>query len=816
MSNRDLIHFINNELYPAAFNNADTIFLEFQFKRQGGHWVSANKTKIDGSDGDKIGAVYIYQDNPYYIKDYTRDGKEISKYISERHGLSWVEAIRYLADKCGLQLPVTPFNDEQIRIAEKIQQKSSLYELINNYFTCCLNSEEDESAIRHRDYLKNRGYLNHGTGLGFIPSQDGLKQHLLGSGFGLKEINELFFDNIINNIGLSHQLTIPFKDNKGKIVGFAFRDIQLKEGNKYLYMTNFKKSHYLFNLKNTRSNKRSLILVEGLPDAITSHIHGMDNVVALGGNSISDEQIKLIKNSGAETITLCLDGDDAGTKATPLAIEKMLLNGVSVPIYVSPWPNSCSHKDPDEIIKNDGIEAFKSLIDNAKAWYNYLSSQVLENIPGNISDQYRDNAIKKLISIGSKIKHPTDQDSFLSGIDKKGAHLKISRDTLKGSIEKESMELEDKRHREVLIRESEKAVSLIRSGDKRQGLELLSKISKHNNTELLMQSYQSLLLPTSETDIREAIKNKPENISSGFKIKQEGLLMPSGAITIFAAPTSHGKTSFLINLALNIAQNPSNKPAYLFSYEESREAMLVKALNTYVNDETLSKNNRRSIESHFKNPNGDMEFILSHGEHRSNFIYKKDNFFTGLVQPRKLNVFYSDYTSEDLIGAIHYLVKNDNVGAVLIDYIQLLRLKNNKATSRQEELKQICLDLKNCAVETGLPIILGAQFNREVTSPDLMHPTKIGEAGDIERVANLIIGLWNNQFSPLNEAKIKGAQPHTKTSTITAKILKNRDGLAGVEEEFIFDGNTGKISNAILSDFRDFSSEEYKEAVDGH
>ena len=88
-----------------------------------------------------------------------------------------------------------------------------------------------------------------------------------------------------------------------------------------------------------------------------------------------------------------------------------------------------------------------------------------------------------------------------------------------------------------------------------------------------------------------------------------------------------------------MAQNPSNKPIYFFSYEESKEAILIKALNTYVNDKELSKNNRRSIESHFKNPNGDMEFILSNGEHRSNFIYEKDIFFTNLIQTRKLIFF---------------------------------------------------------------------------------------------------------------------------------------------------------------------------------
>lgn len=822
MSNYDLIHFVDNELYPCVFDKADNIFPEFKFKRKGNNWESTSKTKVDGSEGDKTGKVCIYQNNPYYIKDFTRGGKEITKYISERQGLSWWNAIQYLAHECGLQLPSKPFNEEQIRKAEETHKKVTLYESINDYFVSCLNNESDKDASKHREYLKNRGYSDHDLGIGFIPSQEKLKQHLLSNNFNQDEMDNVFFNDAIKAMGTSHQLTIPFRDNRENIVSFVFRDIQLKEGNKYLYMTDFKKSHYLFNLKNNRKNKKSLVIVEGLPDAITSHIHRMDNVAALGGNSISDEQIKLIKKSGAESITLCLDGDARGIEATPRAIEKILLRGVSLPIYVYSWPNSCPYKDPDEVIKNEGIEAFESLINNAKTWYNYLSSQILENISDSISDKDRDTVIKDLISIGSKIKCPSDRDSFLSGVDQKGAYLKISRDTLKEAIEKELKELEDKKHSETLIRESEKVISLIKSGDKQRGLELLSKISKQKNTDLLIQSYQSLLLPSSELEIREAIKNKPENINSGLKIKNEDLLIPSGAITIVAAPTSHGKTSFLINLALNMAQNPSNKPIYLFSYEESKEAILIKALNTYVNDKELSKNNRRSIESHFKNPNGDMEFILSNGEHRSNFIYEKDIFFTNLIQTRKLNIFYSDYTSEDLINAIHYLIENNNVGAVLIDYIQLLRLKNYKTGSRQEEVKQICIDLKDCAVKTKVPIILGSQFNRDVTSPDLMHPTKLGEAGDIERVANLIIGLWNNQFSPLTDKASKDL--YTPQATITAKILKNRDGLAGIGGEFSFDGNTGKFSDKpFISNTNQFdinhskaSSKEYAERSNGY
>ena len=132
--------------------------------------------------------------------------------------------------------------------------------------------------------------------------------------------------------------------------------------------------------------------------------------------------------------------------------------------------------------------------------------------------------------------------------------------------------------------------------------------------------------------------------------------------------------------------------------------------------------------------------------------------------------------------------------------MQLLNLPEGKykTYSRQEELKQICISLKDIAVETGLPIILGAQFNRTVTNQLHLHATKIGEAGDIERIANLIIGFWNNN-SPIiaseGEMKDINSKGCIEPNTIYATVLKNRGGIVGKSELFSFNGNTGKISN---------------------
>jgi replicative DNA helicase len=370
--------------------------------------------------------------------------------------------------------------------------------------------------------------------------------------------------------------------------------------------------------------------------------------------------------------------------------------------------------------------------------------------------------------------------------------LSITVDRLTSTRDKEAQAKEFKK----LLSE---ATKLQDKGEIDKALELLNSKVKEVKLKDKATEFSSLMKPIKEDELKERLANKPESIDSGYTIGGEPLLLPSGAISILTAPTSHGKTTFLINMALNVAQSQPDTETYLFSYEEDGDSILINTLNTYL-DEELSSNNRRTLKTYFAT--GSTEYIKK--ENKEDFIYKKDKFFTELIETKRLNIHYSNYNSDTLIEAIRYLHKHAKPGAIFIDYIQLLNLPEGKykTYSRQEEIKEICIALKDVAVETGLPIILGAQFNREVINQLKIHATKIGEAGDIERIANLIVGFWNNNFTPLategelNEISKKGA---TTPHTLYATILKNRGGKVGLEEILSFNGNTGKIKNSSSS-----------------
>lgn len=307
--------------------------------------------------------------------------------------------------------------------------------------------------------------------------------------------------------------------------------------------------------------------------------------------------------------------------------------------------------------------------------------------------------------------------------------------------------------------------------------------------------YQHLLEPSSEKHVVDEIKNVSPGVRVGLKIGSFDLELPGGAITIVAAPTSHGKTTMLINQALGVLKNNPSKSIYFFSLEESMSSIVSLFLNTFMGKE-ISSNNRRSIESFFRD--GNCKYVEE--DKREAFLRDKKYFFDSYVNSGRLNIFYSEMAAEQLVQAIQFLHKSRNdIGAIFIDYMQLLSPLDSGRLNRQEQLKYICLILKDCAVKTGLPIVLGAQFNRQVTCEADLSPIYISEAGDIERIASLILGFWNRNFlgfsregnKTKNEGTINERRPE-----IYIEVLKGRKTGVGHSAVLNFDGNTGKIDNS--------------------
>jgi replicative DNA helicase len=447
-------------------------------------------------------------------------------------------------------------------------------------------------------------------------------------------------------------------------------------------------------------------------------------------------------------------------------------------------------------------------------WYNYELEGLLPTYQdyiaesGGLTDSQIEDLRTDIVSLGLRIPDPMDRDLYRETITSGPfAQLGITPESLDITLD----ELRADQGRENQKKELDlllgKVANLQEEGKTQKALEALSK--KVSDIKLLDKAgeFDKLLRPTSEEEIKKEEASLPESLNTGFIIAGEELLLPGGQLSVYAGPTNHGKTIVLINTALQVADRYPDKRFIFFSYEERANSIIQYFLNTYINiDLNSSKGgNRRLLRDYFRT--GSTQFIAQ--ANRGHFESKKAEFFRDYIENGRILIKGVDYNSEELDLAIRHLHKKEpSLGGVFIDYFQLLRLPQAQSkNSRQEELKQICQDLNSLAKNTGLPLILSAQFNREVTNLMRLHPTNIGEAGDIERIVNTLIGLWNMDKKPvlkgitdaeateINNKIRKRRLLEEGAKNMYLEILKSRDLPTGSFDFLEFNGNTGKVSN---------------------
>ena len=339
--------------------------------------------------------------------------------------------------------------------------------------------------------------------------------------------------------------------------------------------------------------------------------------------------------------------------------------------------------------------------------------------------------------------------------------------------------------------------------------------------EAEMTRLRGLLLPTTETEIIERGKRRPPSLPTGYVIRMNGrnpqkLILPSGKLTEIAGATGHGKTLFLMNIILNVAKLTPDKRFVLFTYEEDSDTIIGYMLNIYLSDLNLMRagdwrSNRILIDEYLKGQ-GTTNF---NPDKVSEFHRRKDLFFRQFIETGRILIKYVESDSSELVRSIKFLSKpENNIGGVFIDYFQYINPDHEKRfPTRQEALKSICIELKDVATETQIPVVLACQFNQEVLSPTDVLLNKIGEAGDISRIGSECWGLWQMGKDIGRELKGKdlarvedldresqtiGLDPRTATNDpflkgMFVRVLKSRVVETGAEEMFKFRGLTGKI-----------------------
>jgi len=447
--------------------------------------------------------------------------------------------------------------------------------------------------------------------LGYIPSQDKLFKYLLNKGYSQNIIDEVIKLN--KGIGTTHKLTIPYRSG-GFIKGFKFRTIG-DTTPKYLNSTGLDRIGGFFNLSGIKGDK-DVVIVEGELDSLSATARGVENVVATGGSSISSEQIKDAIKRGAKSFTLCLDTEPGKEEETAKrlnsAIEVILGEGVNR-VYIVTLPDLGGGKtDPDRLIKESGVDAFRTAIAQAIPHYKYSLIYIfnkyakLQDETGKLTDRQLDSLLTEIVETASKLQ-PIDKNLFISlfleqepikllGISEES--LSITVDRLTSTRDKEAQGKEFKK----LLSE---ATQLQDRGEVDKALELLDSKVK----EVRITGAKDLLPPPIKfTTLLDEIANIPPAYKTGYSSLDSFIGFTPGAITLIGGRPSHGKTTLMFNLLLQMSNYYKDEKFYFFSYEEPVKNISVKLLNRLIDTD---------LSGHFREVNNlskptNYEFIKSY------------------------------------------------------------------------------------------------------------------------------------------------------------------------------------------------------------
>ena len=294
----------------------------------------------------------------------------------EMENLPFVEAVRFLAQRAGMEMPETGENEGYRRRKERLL---ALNKEAARFFHATLCSPAGAAGA---EYLFGKRGLSRGTvtrfGLGVAPdgwdhlietmkSKGYTKRELLDAGLAVDNKKGRVYDRFRNRV------MFPIIDLRGEVIGFGGRVLD-DSTPKYLNSPDtviYNKSRNLFALNIAKRSKLGrIILTEGYMDTISLHQAGFDCAVASLGTSLTQEHAQLLSRYTKEAV-IAYDGDGAGVKAAQRAIPILEKTGIQVKVL-----QMRGAKDPDEFIKKYGREAFARLLDQSENHIEYRLRQI--------------------------------------------------------------------------------------------------------------------------------------------------------------------------------------------------------------------------------------------------------------------------------------------------------------------------------------------------------------------------------------------------------------------------------------------------------
>ncbi len=306
-------------------------------------------------------------------------GGNVFTFVKDYENISYIEAVKKVADKVGIVLDYTPIKKRE----NKNKLEYEIVDFASKIFQNNLNSKKGSNA---KKYLEERNITDDiikDFKIGFaLDDSTYLYNVLLKKNYDIVKLDEL---GLITKDGINgydkfvNRIMIPISDLDGHVVGFTGRIFNGEDSAKYINTKEtsiYKKGSILFNYSNAlphiRENKE-VVVVEGNMDAIRMYSCGIRNVLALMGTVLTKEQVNILKKLRVPVV-LMLDNDGAGELATVNIGNYLTESGITCKVV-----RLNGAKDPDEYIVKYGVEKFLDTIKHSLNYFDYRLSNLKEN-----------------------------------------------------------------------------------------------------------------------------------------------------------------------------------------------------------------------------------------------------------------------------------------------------------------------------------------------------------------------------------------------------------------------------------------------------
>ena len=751
----DLGDFLDQEIYPALFDRLDTAFPEFGWRRNGSRWIATNDAHARSLQGaPRPDRVNAYENTPFGFVVHGSAFTSWPQYLNGERtpsGQDFVHTVRELADRAGVDasgLVHEPTSEQSATIEHRDRREALLAAFVDRARHALLGPDGEAA----RGYLAGeRGFdladLNE-LPFGLYTSPERVDATLVEVGFTTDEVAD---SGLLADARWTGRLVIPWRDRWGRIATIAARSVDESDP-KYLYLKGATKPP-AFGLDVALAGGRGrdeLVLVEGLIDVMALQTRGLENVAALGGGGelLTPRRWATLLDYAIHRFVLVLDNDPEP--------EPCDSHGLA----------SCRRCAPgtvgtlaavENVIKADNVPVVYVVdpeeLGDAKDPDEFVRQRGLDAFRKILNKRQTGNVFRAAALLDGVTPDSPDRQEAAIEVLGLAAGLRGPRAALDG---------------EDLLR-----LASERTGYTRGTLAELAEAQ------------------TARRQHEQAARDLDHALRDAQSARRAG----------------HGKTTALVNLLLHWLETNPDEAFVFYSYEVPLEAVLLKLASTLTRELCSEGWTVYQVKDWLQGRDRSDGYPSDPQELAA--VWERLRAY----EPRVDVVYQPAMTVADLVGHAHRVAEqsNNRVGAVLVDYLQLVPPPPGQFDRRDIEVSTVARALKALAVDLNAPVVAAAQIGRQAAAQGEQIPAgSFGEEhvqtairkrrpqlhhlreGGSEQEADLVLGLLNYRADYLQESEDPDLAGREEPGPFEILTLKNRYGDLGLAS-LILDGRTGTI-----------------------